>query len=63
MARREDTNPLAAVSWAVAIHAAAGTLLAEGGPGYGYLGRELVTAIPNAIAALCPRDREPSVQG
>jgi ADP-dependent NAD(P)H-hydrate dehydratase len=45
-------DPLGAVGWAVAIHAAAGELLAERGRGYGYLARELLDVVPDAVAAL-----------
>ena len=45
-------DPLVAVGWAVAIHATAGELLAEGGRGYGYLARELLEVLPHAVAAL-----------
>ena len=46
--------PVAAVGWAVAVHATAGHLAAGSlaAPGYGYLARELVDAIPAAITAL-----------
>ena len=46
--------PIAAVGWAVAAHATAGHLAARSlaAPGYGYVARELVDAIPAAITAL-----------
>jgi ADP-dependent NAD(P)H-hydrate dehydratase len=47
-------SPLSALGWAMATHATAGMLLGdhESSPGYGYLARELVAAIPKAIASL-----------
>jgi ADP-dependent NAD(P)H-hydrate dehydratase len=47
-------SPLSALGWAIATHAAAGRLLGNraSSPGYGYLARELVAAVPNAIASL-----------
>jgi ADP-dependent NAD(P)H-hydrate dehydratase len=45
-------DPVGAVGWAVAIHAKAGELLAAGGRGYGYLARELLDVVPDAVAAL-----------
>jgi NAD(P)H-hydrate repair Nnr-like enzyme with NAD(P)H-hydrate dehydratase domain len=46
--------PVAALGWAVAAHATAGHLAATSlaAPGYGYLARELVDAIPAAITEL-----------
>jgi ADP-dependent NAD(P)H-hydrate dehydratase len=47
-------SPLSAMGWAIATHATTGMLLGdhESTPGYGYLARELVAAIPRAIASL-----------
>jgi hydroxyethylthiazole kinase-like uncharacterized protein yjeF len=44
--------PLPALGWAVAAHAAAGELVAgaQRSPGYGYLARELVDALPAALS-------------
>lgn len=43
-------EPLAAIGWAVGIHATAGRILGEGRANPGYLARELADAIPSAIA-------------
>ncbi len=47
-------DPLVALGWAVAAHAAAGALAAEAldGPGYGYTARDLVDRLPAAVAAI-----------
>jgi ADP-dependent NAD(P)H-hydrate dehydratase len=44
--------PLPALGWAISVHAAAGALASEGGPGYGYLARDLLDRVPAALASL-----------
>jgi ADP-dependent NAD(P)H-hydrate dehydratase len=45
-------EPLLAIGWAVAAHATAGTIAAEGTPGYGYLARDVLDAVPRALLDL-----------
>ena len=49
----QGTKPLAALAWAIALHAEAGARLAAATPA-GYLARELVDQLPHAAAALTP---------
>jgi hydroxyethylthiazole kinase-like uncharacterized protein yjeF len=42
----------AALGWAIAVHARAGNLLAEGRDNPGYLARQLIDAVPEALNAL-----------
>ena len=44
--------PVAAIGWAVAVHAAAGEQLGRGRPNPGYLARELLDVVPDAIESL-----------
>jgi ADP-dependent NAD(P)H-hydrate dehydratase len=45
-------EPVGALGWAVAVHARAGALLADGRSNPGYLARDVITSIPDAVAAL-----------
>jgi ADP-dependent NAD(P)H-hydrate dehydratase len=49
-------RPLLAVGWAVGAHATAGTIAAEGTPGYGFLARDVLDAVPRALLDLSKLD-------